>query len=159
MPPSEATLQSQGSSRRRIASRIVVDSWAWVEFFKASEEGEQAKQRIEQADDVLTPGIVLAELARKYLREGEDLVAIRKWLNAIVETTQVVEIDALLAEESAKVSAELTRKAKDEHLKKPGLGDAIILATARVWSAQLLTGDSHFRGLRETLWIPGSPGS
>ena len=133
--------------------RIVVDSWAWIELFKASSAGRSAKQSIEEADDVFTPAIVLAELARKYVREGEDIVAIRRWLSSVTESTQVVEIDTKLAEESAKASLELTRKAKEERLTKPGLGDAIILATARVWQAQVLTGDSHFRGLPETLWI------
>ena len=122
-------------------------------MFKASSAGRSAKQSIEEADDVFTPGIVLAELARKYLREGEDMGAIRRWLNSIAESTQVVEIDTELAEESAKASLELTRKAKEERLTKPGLGDAVILATARVWQAQVLTGDSHFIGLRETLWL------
>ena len=72
------------------ASRIVVDSWAWIELFKASPAGRAAKQIIEEAENVFTPGIVLAELARKYLREGEDIVAIRRWLNSIAESTQVV---------------------------------------------------------------------
>ena len=102
----------------------------------------------------MTPSIVLAELARKYVREREDVVAIRGWLATIVEATQIVEIGIDLAEESAKASLELTRKAREERAKKlPGLGDAIILATARVWKAHLLTGDSHFKGLPETLWI------
>jgi predicted nucleic acid-binding protein len=105
---------------------------------------------------VLTPSIVLAELARKYAREGEDAVRIRRWLNTIVEATQIVEIDIDLAEESAKASLELTRKAKEERSRLPGLGDSIILATTRVWKAQLLTGDTHFKGLPETLWIADS---
>ena len=133
--------------------KIVADSWAWVELFKASASGKTAKERIEESDDSFTPSLVLAELARKYLKEGEDATTIRKWLQTISEATQVIEIDIRLAEESAKASIELVKKARDEGLKRPGLGDAIVLATARVCRAQLLTGDPHFKGLPETMWL------
>jgi predicted nucleic acid-binding protein len=124
-----------------------------VELFKASPPGEAAKERIEHADDVFTPSLVLAELARKYLREGEELVTIHGWLQTILEATQIVEIDIRLAEESAKASMELLKKSASEHLRKPGLGDAIVLATARVCGAHVLSGDSHFKGLPETVWL------
>ncbi len=65
----------------------------------------------------------------------------------------MLEIDIPLAEESAKASLELEKKAKDEGLKKPGLGDAIILATARISQAYVLTGYPHFKGLPETIWL------
>jgi predicted nucleic acid-binding protein len=131
----------------------VIDSWAWVELLKGSNSGQTAKDFIERADDALTPSMVLAELARKYLREGEEPMAIRRWLQSVLEASQVIEIDIRLAEESAKASIELTEKANEERLGAPGLGDAIILATARIWRAHVLTGDSHFKGLPETLWL------
>jgi len=135
------------------ALKIVADSWAWVELFKASAPGKTAKERIEESEDAFTPSLVLGELARKYLKEGEEEITIRKWLQTISEATQVIGIDIRLAEESAKASMELVKKARDEGLRKPGLGDAIVLATARVCKAHLLTGDSHFKGLPETMWL------
>src|SRR5713226_5402955 len=101
------------------ALKIVADSWAWVELFKASAPGKMAKERIEEADDAFTPSLVLAELARKYLREGEEQRIIRKWLQTISEATQLVGIDIELAEESAKAALELARKARDGGLGKP----------------------------------------
>jgi len=145
--------RSPGSLRRRTASKTVVDSWAWVELFKASAPGRTAKGYIEEAEDAFTPSLVLAELARKYLREGEDPVRVRRWLEVISEATQVVEIDIGLAEEAARASSDLAEKARREGLGRPGLGDAIVLATARVCKARLLTGDPHFKGLPETLWL------
>lgn len=135
--------------------KTVIDSWAWVELFKASVAGKRAKETIEEADDVFTPSLVLAELARKYLREGEDKAKIRGWLQTIMESTQVIDIDLDLAEESGRTSIELAEKARKEGLGKPGLGDAIVLATARISQASVLTGDPHFKGLQETLWLGG----
>jgi predicted nucleic acid-binding protein len=133
---------------------IVVDSWAWVEILKLSEAGKTAKAKIEEADEVFTPGLVLAELARKYLREDVAPAVLKRWLQGISEATEVYGIDVDLAIESAKASAELVEKAQREGLGRPGLGDALVLATARAIQAHILTGDPHFRGLRETIWLP-----
>lgn len=124
-----------------------------MELFAASTSGRRAREHIERSDDVFTPSLVLAELARKYLREGEDPTAIRRWLETITQASQVVEIDVGLAEESARASIQLVEKARKEGLQKPGLGDAIVLATTRRIQASLITGDPHFRGLPETIWV------
>ncbi len=89
----------------------------------------------------------------KYLKEGEDQRLIHTWLQSISEATQLVEVDIESAEESARAALELARKARDGGLGTPGLGDAIVLATARICRAQVLTGDPHFKGLPETQWL------
>ena len=86
------------------------------------------------------------------------MITIRKWLQTISEATQVIEIDIRLAGESAKASMELVKKARDEGLRKPGFVDAIVLATARVCRSQVLTGDCHFKGLPETMWLEEGSG-
>jgi predicted nucleic acid-binding protein len=48
---------------------------------------------------------------------------------------------------------ELVERAKERKLKAPSLFDAILLATARTLGAKLLTGDEHFKGIDETIWI------
>ena len=47
----------------------MIDSYAWIEYFKGSEEGKRAKRYTEKGNCV-TPTIVLAELSDKYHREG-----------------------------------------------------------------------------------------
>jgi predicted nucleic acid-binding protein len=142
-----------GGSQRRIDSKVIVDSWAWVELFKGSIPGARAKEHIESAEDAFTPSIVLAELARKYHREAERPPYIRRRLQAITESTQLVDIDAALAEEAGRASAELAETARERSLESPGLADAVILASARMLKAKVLTGDQHFRGLPDTEWL------
>ena len=48
----------------------VIDSYAWIEYFKASPEGERAKKYVE-GEGSATPVIVVAEVSRKLLREVE----------------------------------------------------------------------------------------
>jgi PIN domain nuclease of toxin-antitoxin system len=99
----------------------------------------------------------MAELARKYLREGVAPETIRGWLRGISEATEVCDVDVDLALASTRAAAELTEKARMEGLEKPGLGDAVVLATARVRGASVLTGDAHFKGLPEAIWLGDGP--
>jgi len=140
-------------SAKMTEERIVADTYAWVELFIGSEKGEKAKQVLANADMVYTPDTVLAEIARKYLREGAGEDVIIERLKLIVKCSQVVNVNFEIAMESAKGYLELMEKAKQEKLRDPGLFDAIVLAVARVCTAEVLTGDEHFKGLKETIWI------
>jgi len=133
--------------------KIVVDAYAWIEFFLGSEAGLRAKKIIEEAENVLTPGTVLAEVARKYAREGASEPLIRKRLATILEASEQVDVDADLAVEVARAAVQLDASAASSGLRKPSLFDGIVLASARRNRAKVLTGDEHFRGLAETVWL------
>ena len=57
---------------------IVFDTYAWVEYFIGSERAIVAKEYIERGEEIVTSDIVLAEIARKYLREGVGIGEVRK---------------------------------------------------------------------------------
>ncbi|MDA4129730.1 MAG: PIN domain-containing protein [Thaumarchaeota archaeon] len=134
-----------------IVVKIVVDSYAWIEIFLGSEKGQSAFSAIQEAELVLTPEIVLAEIARKYIREGIAEKVIRARLNTVSQSSELTRIDEPIAVESGKTYLELSKKAKESGRRKPSLFDAIILATARVNEAKVLTGDLHFRDLPDTI--------
>ena len=54
----------------------VIDSYAWIEYFKGTESGKRAEGYIE-AGNCATPTIVLAELSDKYHREGPEILGRR----------------------------------------------------------------------------------
>lgn len=133
--------------------KIVADSYAWVEFFLGSERGLRAKEILEEAESVITPEAVLAEVARKYLREGVAERTVRKRLVTILEASEPMGIDEETAIESAKAYLQLASKARTSGLRDPSLFDAIVLASARRTKAKVLTGDEHFEDLTETIWL------
>ena len=135
------------------AVKIVIDSYAWIEVFSGTQKGRRALKAIEEADEVLTPDIVLSEVARKYMREGADENRAMERLATICEASEVVGIDASTAVKSAKMYLLLEKNAKEKALTKPSLFDGIVLAFARVNQARVLTGDQHFKDLEDTLWL------
>jgi len=134
----------------------VVDTYAWIELFIGSEKGRIVKEKLGSAEEVYTPDIVLAELAKKYAREGVELSVVEERLSKISEISRIIPIDKGIAIRAAEVDLELRDRARKAGLKEPSLVDAIILATARTLDANLITGDQHFKGESETIWLGDS---
>jgi len=131
---------------------IVFDSYAWIEYFLGSNSGKIVKNYI-NIEEVVTPSIVLAEIARKYLREGMEEKEVVRRLNFIAANSAVAEIDVELSIAAAKAYLELLEKAKAEKLKKPSLTDGIVLATGKLLRAKIVTGDEHFKRFNEVIYI------
>lgn len=133
--------------------KIVVDTYAWIEIFIGSEKGNKAKKILTETLEIYTPDVVLAEVAHKYIREGIEQKTVRGRLKTIVETSETTPINMKIALESANCCLKLLEEAKKTGITTPSLFDAIVLATARVLKAKVITGDEHFRNLPETIWI------
>jgi len=131
--------------------RYVIDAYAWVEYFRASEAGKKAKDYIESGK-AATPTIVVAELYKKLLKEielgNETLEEAERRLDFVRGTTRSVDLNFELAKKSAKVDLEMRKRSKGWRL-----ADSIILAAARTAAAEVVTGDEHFRGLPEAIMI------
>ncbi len=131
----------------------MVDSYAWIELFRGSERGRKVKELISESNSVFLPDIVLAEVARKYIREGYDEKVVLKRLEWMIEVATLVWIDAKIAMMASKCYMEMRERASQLKLCAPSLVDGIILAVARVKEAKVVTGDRHFRDFEETIWI------
>jgi len=131
--------------------RYVIDAYAWIEYFRASKLGEVAKKYIE-SEDSATPTIVVSEISRKLLKEieleNETPEGRLKRLEFIRATSQIVDLDFEIAAEAGVIDLDIKKK-----MKGWGLADSIILCTARNAKGNVVTGDDHFRGLEETVFI------
>jgi predicted nucleic acid-binding protein len=127
---------------------LILDSYAWVEYFLGSEKGMVVKEHLNR-EPAITPDVVLAEVARKYMREGISGDNIKKRLYFIAAKSDIAVLDVDLSLAAAETWQELARDAKFQ----PSLTDGIVLATARRHQAKVLTGDLHFRGLKEVLML------
>ena len=130
---------------RAMSYEFVIDTYAWVEYFRGSSRGSSARKYIE-GGRAATSAITLAELREKYLRE--------KWgffqedLNFMITRTSLVPVDRSIALLAGEINHSRKKAAKDW-----GMADSIILATARSVSAKVITGDPHFKGLPESVLI------
>ena len=123
----------------------VIDSCAWIEYFRGTERGKKALQCIE-GDSAATSVLTLAELREKYLKESwptfENDAAF------VATKTRLTSIDREVSMLAGELNYERKKVAKGW-----GMEDSIILATARVASAKVVTGDGHFKGLADVVLI------
>ncbi len=138
--------------------KLIAVSYAWIEIFLGTEKGQRCSRAINESDQTLTPEVVLAEISRKYFGEGSKELEIQRRMRTISQSSELIGIDEAIALESGKAYLEILDRSKvnsgrSNESKKPSLFDAIILATARINKAKVLTGDLYFKGLPETIWI------
>jgi len=125
--------------------RFVIDSYAWIEYFRGTNAGGRAKDYIE-SKEAATSGISVAELKEKYLREGwhyfdADLLF-------ITSVTIMIPVDKAIAILAGEINFERKKRVRNW-----GMSDSIVLATARKASAKVVTGDPHFKDTRESIFI------
>lgn len=125
---------------------IIVDSYAWIEYFKASGAGKRARKIIESNENELfTLDVCLAEIKFWALNEKTDFYkaqAVIKSNSSIVETFPEDWLEA------AEIKFEKRKKYPNF-----GMIDALLLVKKNQVNARILTGDKHFSEEKSALLI------
>ncbi|MFQ6136491.1 MAG: type II toxin-antitoxin system VapC family toxin [Candidatus Hydrothermarchaeales archaeon] len=119
---------------------VLIDSFGWIEYFGEGALVEKYARYIEKAnrEEYCTPSIVLYEVYKKIKREISEEKALEAYAY-IVAYTSIVPLTEDLAVEAAEIS--LGRGLS--------MADAMIKATAQKYNAKIITGDEHFKGLKD----------
>lgn len=127
--------------------KYVIDSYAWIEYFMGTKTGEKVKPIIENTEEKITPTICLAEIYAKTLRAENDELAEKQRI-FIKEKSALAPLDEITAVEAAMLTSKLKREI-------PGweLADSIVYATALIKKAEVVTGDEHFKKLKNVTYI------
>ena len=127
-------------------SRFTIDAWAWIEYLIGSEYGSKVNEVLEDdSSEVYTCAVTLAEVVSKVAREGRDAEVA---YSLLLSNSQIVDADEELSKYAGLFHAEMRQKEKDF-----GLADAYVLATARKLKSKVLTGDLHFKNVKDAVLI------
>jgi predicted nucleic acid-binding protein len=127
--------------------KYVIDSYAWIEYFMGTKAGEKVRPIIENKEEKITPTICLAEIYAKTLKmESEELA--EKQRVFIKEKSATAPLDESTAVESAKMQTKMKKE-----IDGWGLVDSIVYATAMLKKAEVVTGDEHFKKLKNVFFI------
>jgi predicted nucleic acid-binding protein len=126
-------------------SRLVVDSWAWVEYFDGSKAGKRVEAALRSAEEVWTSAVSIAEIVSRYQRKGIDESPALETLTSISRIGEPTLDDA---REVGMIHAR-TRKTSPNF----GIGDSFVLQLARKTGARVLTGDPDFKGIKEAEFL------
>ena len=122
---------------------ILIDSYGWIEYFAEGPLADNYAAFIEKADEkqTVTPSIILYEVYKKIKSaKGEE-----KALEAIAQMsrTKIVDLTSSLCLKAADVSISLNL----------GMADAIIVATANEFEAQIITSDQHLKNIKGVKFV------
>ena len=120
---------------------VLVDSWAWIEYFKGSTPGLKAGEIIESGRKLLLSTINISEIYFFLLRNKP--AEADKLINFVLSSSFVISIDSRIALKAAKI----------KQIQKLGLADAVVIATAEENNATILTGDDDFKNSKNVIYI------
>lgn len=122
---------------------LVVDSFAWIEFFKGTEKGRKVLGYLKNNEGRIAT--TAANYYEVYYRVTQDAGQKKRdeALKVIRDVSAVVPVDEALAVIAGEI-----------RLRK-GLSavDSFTLAAAKKLGGKVLTGDKHFAGLEEALLL------
>jgi uncharacterized protein len=120
----------------------LVDTSALIEWLIYSPTGKSLAEELPEQDDWLAPTIVQLEIAKWMSREvGEDKA---DQVIAFTDLCHIAPLDTKIALSAADLCS--------RH--KLATADAIVYATALAYEADLLTCDTHFKGLPHVIYFP-----
>lgn len=124
---------------------IVIDSSGWVEFFTDGPLADEYAARLRPLSAIVTPVIVVYEVYKRLKRdlsEEDAIIAV-----SAMQRTQIAVLDQDIALTAADLSLEHSL----------AMADAIVLATARKYRAQVITSDQDFEDIEGTIYLPNKP--
>ncbi len=125
---------------------VVIDTYAWIEYFEGSKRGEKVQEILENSKiDAYTSTITILELTYHYLKKNFPFDEDKK---IILSLSKISNINV----ENAEQAGELHFNIKKER-KHFSMADTIILQLAKEINGKVVTGDEDFRGLKEVIMI------
>lgn len=129
--------------------KYVIDAYSWIDYFSGSPIGHRVKEHIENPNnEIITNILNIAEISSLFERENIDMSKREKSFTTLFSISKIYNFDAEFSKNAGILHAEMRKKVRDF-----GLIDAFILLTARKLKAKIITGDEHFRKVKEAALI------
>lgn len=129
-----------------MVNQYLVDSYAWVEYFLGSKKGETLRRLLtDQNNSFFTAECCLAEIYDWTLRNKQDFDHIFKVIRADSTILSVNEHDW--------IHAGKVRFVERQTQKDFGLIDSMLLVKQEQMGCILISGDKHFRGRKNVLFL------
>jgi len=128
--------------KRKSDMSILVDSFAWLELFQGSVMGRKVLHTLkENAGQIYTSVLNLYEI-RYRVEEIRDAKTADEFVKIVESHAKSLDVTRKVAIEASKIKLKM---------KKMGAVDCVVLASARIHSLTVLTGDPHFDDIRDVI--------
>jgi predicted nucleic acid-binding protein len=126
--------------------RYIIDTYAWIEYFRGSGKGDVLRKLFSNpSNKFVTMECCIAELKGACLKDKSNFDYI---FRVVKENSFVfpVLLEHWLA--AAEMKSDMRKKFKDF-----GLIDALLMAKQKELSCHIITGDKHFKELKNVVYL------
>ena len=123
----------------------IVDTFAWIEYLEGNPKGKELKKLIESKNKLITMECCISELKGYCLKNNENFHDVMDVIKNNSVILPVLRADWIKA---AEIKFELRKKI--QHF---GLIDALLVAKQQEHKCSLITGDPHFKTLKNITYI------
>jgi predicted nucleic acid-binding protein len=124
---------------------LVVDAFAWVEYFRGSLAGKKVGEYLEGPAELITLTTTLSELQEYALRHGQSFDSV---LPLIYAESEILPINREIGIDAGKLNYE-----RKKSVKGWGMMDSFVLSASLIHKAKILTGDPHFADVGQAIMI------
>jgi predicted nucleic acid-binding protein len=117
---------------------MLLDTSAWIEFFRGTPEGKYVAEVL-HTEDCYTSIVTLAELSHWALKEKQDISLL---ISIVKQLSVVINLDNYIAILAGQLNFE-----RKKIVKKWGMLDSFVLATGRTYNLTILAKDGDFDNL------------
>ena len=117
---------------------MLIDSYAWIEFFNGTEKGKTIEKILGERI-CYTNLTSIAEISEFCSKAGQDL---DKFLEKVMTLSTILSINQKICMAAGKINFQ-----RKKTIKNWGMMDSVLLATALLNNLKILTGDKHFSDL------------
>lgn len=127
-------------------TRYIIDSYAWIEYLLSTDKGFKVKEVLDSSDNrIFTHVLTVSEISSRLSHAGINYSG---HIESILSASEVLNIDADISARAGKLHSDIRKDVKDF-----GLVDAFILLAAKDNGAKIITGDPHFKHIKEAFMI------
>ena len=117
--------------------RYLIDSSAWIEYLKGSKTGEKVNKILKENEEIFVLSIIIAEVVSKIERESLNS---QLAYESMIKNAKIFDITPKISKEAGLLHAKIKQNQKSF-----SLADALIISSAKMINAELVTKDSHFK--------------
>lgn len=121
---------------------VLIDSWSWIEYWAGSKYADAVAKYIEGSEPAIVSTLNIAEVHYWFIRHYDEATANER-ISRMRKRCFTIPVNEEIAVEASRI----------KHGKKMGLADSIILATASVEKAIVVTGDPDFVNVEGVVFI------
>lgn len=125
--------------------RLIIDAHSWIEYLNGSKQGEKLNTLLSEDNEIFALSITIAEVVAKVKKQNGN---VELAYSSIIKNSKIFEPTPKIAKEAGLLYVK-TRESNESF----GIVDSLLITSAKLIDAKLVTGDHHLKTFKEAILL------